>query len=85
MQFLPDSPPYLVKSSRDSLNPKSDAFKAYVFFSGNVAAAEQEIQKVTNSKYKLTSNKIMWDYVCILWLKYKKNWFTAFISDDFAG
>lgn len=50
MQFLPDSPPYLVKSSRDSLNSKSDAFKAYVFFSGNVAAAEQEIQKATRSK-----------------------------------
>ncbi|XP_030754933.1 facilitated trehalose transporter Tret1-like [Sitophilus oryzae] len=49
MQAMPESPAHLVKISGGNINEKSDAYKAYFFFSRNIVVAQQEIQKASEA------------------------------------
>ncbi|CAH1131854.1 unnamed protein product [Ceutorhynchus assimilis] len=48
IQFMPDSPAHLVKINNGAnMTSNSEAFEAYMFFSRNVATAEQELKKAS--------------------------------------
>ncbi|XP_050315674.1 facilitated trehalose transporter Tret1-like [Anthonomus grandis grandis] len=55
MQLLPESPAHLMKSHQQGMSvDNSETFKAYLFFSRNVALAEQEIRNnCSNNKNSL--------------------------------